>query len=409
MTNKDYDQIALPKSIWSILRRHFQDEQVFKHVFQEIRDYLYYSEPALLRDDLNRTRNQYKHIVKAKDLKLFKQKGAKWLDQLPLGYSYHEVGQREYLYRIKTSEEKKDENKKPKISANLRDYLLLVRHVYEKYHISLEKFELTDEEKKQIQKSVSYVFNLRQQELSDDKIESFKRDYKDAYESTLNRVQEKIFIYDYLDNFEEKADILNPYMTAYEDVYRGIEEILKAPKRAIRYTRVFALPLRMHLPENSTQDAVIRKFLEQCSVHVLGHIGRCLKNKWIPEFNKNDLVKNGFYLINRCSRTNQYGVFDQTIWSEFYYYNISGHVKPYLMFIETLPPGNPHYKADMQGMENLFRIGKKRRVPGNPNEQFVKEVDQLIAIDDISKLVKIAKTLPSAKYRMAEKIKALET
>lgn len=396
---KDFDRVALKGSIWAILREHFPSDKEFMKVLRELMEHMKYREIGELREKLNCTKTAYKHPVKHNKLEEFQAKGEGWEKSLPKGYEYYKIDSKDYVYYTNTT----------RLHKNKREYLLWARLLHRRYQIPLNRFTLTDGEMDSIANKTEYIFDLKFNPKNAESGEKMVKEYLRAYEKKVDKIQEKLFVYDYLETYDEKFDILTPYYKAHTTLYKKIEDLLKTSKK-ILYTRVFALPLRQHISEEGgSRDDVIARFLTACSENVLHHICTCIRDNIMPEIDETNLIKNGFYLINRCTRTYQYAILDQGLSTEYYRYNLSGYVEPDLLFVESSQTNSLHYNINCRAFESLFKpMPKKQRfVQGNQNPLDIPGVDGLIPLNDLSELLRVALGIEQPDERMERKIKLL--
>lgn len=387
MTIEQCDKIALKGSLWDILRSRFPDNAEFQEAIKELRNHKNYITDDLF-DRLNRTRNQsktsQKKAVRAKFEKKWK---FDWRENLPSGHENYIINKTDHLYLTRTVEEKK-----LKKSRHLTSYLECAHELHLRYGIPLKAFKFNKKHREKFNWGSQKTVDLKQHHRKDDR-DLFQKKYKDAFARPLQRLSFRAYIYDYLESFDNKHITLNSYYEVHDELYRDIEDRLKISQK-LNYCRVIALPLRTELSEKHSPFDLLKIFLLDCSIPLFAHISRCLNDDSIRKTTENPDIPNGFYVINRCTRTYQYAILDYTISSEYYRRNSRGECVPDILFVEPFQDDSTLYDINKNDFESLFGTKKE----GTP------EVDKPLAIDSLDE---IEKALPSLIKEVPEARKAM--
>lgn len=397
----DYDKLALEESLWSIITNACKDTKTRDDIIAHYVKTTKHS-PGQIFDDLNRTRTKHKAPCKASDLPVSKQTlmrsyGDDWVNKLPENFDVRRTRNktnksvRDIFYKTSTAEPQALRNR----------YISWVKDLYIYHKIPLSAFDLTSEERKQIDVFNEYVFDLKIENRSKYH-EDFVDDYTRAFSKPLELLSDNLFVYDYLEDFKGKHGALKGYYNAHNKLYLEIEGKLDEENSSIQYSRVIALPHGRHLEKTSTKAEVIKQFLKISSISLLTHIARVLHKDLIHPArkakSKNDFViPTGFFLINRCSRTFQFAILDNYISSEMYRYNLYGLCYPDILFVEKVHEKHRHYEITLHEFKSIFKPNK-RIGPSSKKPTIAQSVIELKDIEELKLLLEeLTKEYPKSK------------
>lgn len=420
METKNYDEIAIEGSLWEILKNYCGIEKR-EQIVNNYRRFFNYKLHEIF-DELNRTKHVHvskdktslKHNIIDEEIKKLKSNGeyekmlerediiegkkTQFKDEAKIPWSkllsddykvyYHRWSWRNVASIYKINDYRKIKNdKKEHRNKNKNIYIQWVANFFVYQKLPLRIFNLDDHEIEHINQYEDYVYSLK---FNKDANKTFEENYIKRFEGVIKSTRQKIYVYDYTDQYPRKENVLEPYYKAHKYLYEKIEEQLKSNNQ-LQYTRIIALPFGEHLNKGDSVRDLYAKFLECCSVVLFEHITRVLKENLIhetiesvsvPEYlniEEEDkvVINTGFYLINKPSRIYQFALIDDIVVSEMYRYHITGKCYPDVLFIEQVHDKHPHYIITMKEFLSLF---KETKVIGQNFMPFDK-IDLLYKID----------------------------